>query len=134
MISHWWSIIILKTSNWFEWSWMIPLDVFFLKSMKKCWRYYKHYTKSSQRHNKYIIPFQWGVIHPNQTNGSEIRAIQYLGTGRWGSWSQQKNIIHTPNRPPKTQKYCKITRKYGKLNFRKWKIIGDGGGNFPQSE
>ena len=70
VISHWWPIIIPKTANGVEWSWMMLLDVFFLKSMKKFWRYCKYHMKSSQRHNKDIIPFQWGVILPNTSNGS----------------------------------------------------------------
>ena len=55
-----------------------------------------------------MIPFQWGVIHPNQTNGSEIRAIQYLGTGRWGSWSQQKISSIHPTDPQRHKNIAKL--------------------------
>ena len=40
-----------EKSNGFEWGWMMPYDIFFLKSMKNCWRQNKYHRKSGQTHN-----------------------------------------------------------------------------------
>ena len=82
LITHWWLISISKTSNGVEWGWMMPHDVFFLKSIKSAdiskrltWKVVKRTIFGNS-----IISFQWRVIHPNHTSGSEIRNTQMLET------------------------------------------------------
>ena len=108
VISHWWPIIIPKTSNGVEWSWMMPFDVFSLKSMKKFWHYCKYHMKISQRYTKDIIPLQWWVIHPNPSNGSKIRAIQKLEIGRREFWSQQEISSIHPTDPQGLKNIAKL--------------------------
>ena len=79
LISHWWPINIPKTANEVQWchvmyfSWSLQKTAVVRK--KITWKVVKHIIFK----NKNIIAFQWGVFYPNQTSGSEIRAIQMLG-------------------------------------------------------
>ena len=41
---------IPKTSHEVEWGWMMPHDVFCLKSMKQYWRQQKYHMKGDQTH------------------------------------------------------------------------------------
>ena len=88
MITYWWLINILKTSNGVEWGWMMPHDVFFWNQWKTvdiCKNITWKVVKSIISENNNIVSFQWRVIHPNRTSCSEISKIQI---GRWQSRHQ----------------------------------------------
>ena len=82
-------------------------------------RKYMKMTKCIVYETNSIIAFQWGVIHPNRTSGSEIQMLENWETKKLTS---SRNFSHTLQIP---QKFCGIARKCVKLNFRKWKVINE---------
>ena len=107
------------------WTWLMPPDIFFLKSMKNCWPQQKSTWKVVKRiifENNNIIAFQWGFVHPNGTSGSEIRAIQMLENWKKKKLTSAKNFSHTLQIPGK---FCEIAKKCVKVIFGEWKIINE---------
>ena len=82
--------------------WMMPQDVFFLKSMENCLPQQKYHMKGFQMYNIWKQQHN-SLIHPNWTSSSEIRTIQRLEIGRQKSWRQQQ-ISTIPYRQEKFAK------------------------------
>ena len=102
LIIHWWPICIPKTSKGVECCSLMPHDVFFLKLMKNCWSQQKNHMKGGQTHIidiNNVIAFHQGVIYPNWTSGSEIRAIQMFENWEIKMMTSARNLSHTLQTP-----------------------------------
>ena len=88
---------------------------------EKCWHQQRITWKVVTRltfEKSNIIAFQWGVIHPNRSSGSEIWAIQMFGTKKMTSATNFRHFLQTSQ----GRKFCEIARECVKLNSMKWKV------------
>ena len=111
-----------EKSNGFEWGWMMLYDIFFLKSMKNCWRQNKYHRKSrqtrniwKQQHNSFPTMF----FSPKSEKPFKKKSDSKVE--RQKSWRQQEVSV-IPYRHPLAWKLCETSKKSVKLNFTKWKV------------
>ena len=98
LITHWWPIIMPKTSNGVEWSWITPHDLIFLKLMKNWWRQQKYHMKGGQTHN----------IWKQQHNSFPMRGY-WSKSGRWRRRKADvsKKFQPYPTDPPRFRNFAK---------------------------